>query len=183
MDLRIQRTKASIKEAFLELRKTKPIEKITVTELTRLANINKATFYLHYSDIFMLSDEIEDSVIDTILLDLKVLDRFFDDPQSNATEILKAIVSRSDQLKQLFSGSRSREYSVKVESRIRKILLNNYPQFDTRRNNVILTFIIQGCFHSAFKISDDLENKKEEYDEIARLLTRTVSELRPGTAE
>ena len=180
MDLRIQRTKAAIKDAFVELRRTKPIEKITVTELTKLANINKATFYLHYSDIFMLSDEIEDSVIDEILIGLKVLDRFFDDPQGNANEILRAIIARSDQLRQLFSGSRSQEYSIKIESRIRTMLLQNYPQFDTRRNNVILTFIIQGCFHSAFKISDDIPNSTEEIEEIARLLSKMVSELKPA---
>ena len=55
MDLRIQKTKAAIKEAFFELRRKKPIEKITVTELSRLAGINKATFYLHYSDIYSLA--------------------------------------------------------------------------------------------------------------------------------
>ena len=60
MDLRIQKTKAAIKESFLELRRNKPIEKITVTELSRLAGINKATFYLHYSDIYSLADEMED---------------------------------------------------------------------------------------------------------------------------
>ncbi len=180
MDLRIQRTKAAIKEAFVELRKSKPIEKITVTELTKLANINKATFYLHYSDIFMLSDEIEDNMIDEILINLKVLDRFFDNPQANATEILKAILAHSDQLKQMFSGSRSQQYSIKIEKRIRTILLQNYPQFDTKRNNVILTFIIQGCFHSAYKISNDLENSAEEVDEIARLLSKMVSELKPA---
>ena len=35
MDLRIQKTRAAIKSAFLELRRKKPIEKITVTELAR----------------------------------------------------------------------------------------------------------------------------------------------------
>ena len=37
MDLRIQKTRAAIKSAFLELRRKKPIEKITVTELAKLA--------------------------------------------------------------------------------------------------------------------------------------------------
>ena len=64
MDLRIQKTRAAIKSAFLELRRKKPIEKITVTELAKLAEINKATFYLHYSDIYSLADEMEDEVIE-----------------------------------------------------------------------------------------------------------------------
>ena len=67
MDLRIQKTKAAIKAAFLELRRRKPIEKLTVTELSKLAEINKATFYLHYSDIYSLADELEDEAIDDIL--------------------------------------------------------------------------------------------------------------------
>lgn len=74
MDLRIQKTKAAIKKAFLELRRKKPIEKITVTELSRLAEINKATFYLHYSDIYSLAEEIEDEVIDDILSDIQGLE-------------------------------------------------------------------------------------------------------------
>ena len=40
MDLRIERTRKCIKDAFIELRKTKPIEKITVKELAALASIN-----------------------------------------------------------------------------------------------------------------------------------------------
>ena len=37
MDLRIQRTRKSIINAFIELRATKPLEKITVKELSDLA--------------------------------------------------------------------------------------------------------------------------------------------------
>lgn len=48
MDLRIERTRKSIINAFIELRAHKPIEKITVKELAERAYINKATFYSHY---------------------------------------------------------------------------------------------------------------------------------------
>ena len=48
MDLRTERTKRSIANAFLELRKQKPIEKITVKELAELAFINKATCYVTF---------------------------------------------------------------------------------------------------------------------------------------
>ena len=79
MDLRIQRTKAAIKKAFLELRGKKSIEKITITELSAHANINKATFYLHYSDIYELSDEIEDEMIDEMIVG--GLENYFEAPQ------------------------------------------------------------------------------------------------------
>ena len=51
MDKRIEKTKKSIKNAFMELRAKKPLEKISVKELCDLAYINKSTFYSHYEDI------------------------------------------------------------------------------------------------------------------------------------
>lgn len=53
MDRRIQRTRNSLFSAFIELRATKPMEKITVKELTEKANISKQTFYLHFR-IYMI---------------------------------------------------------------------------------------------------------------------------------
>ena len=45
MDLRIEKTEKAIKNAFMELRSKKPLEKISVRELCALACINKSTFY------------------------------------------------------------------------------------------------------------------------------------------
>ena len=56
MDLRIEKTERGIKNAFIELRSRKPLEKITVKELCESARINKSTFYAHYKDIYDLSD-------------------------------------------------------------------------------------------------------------------------------
>ena len=67
MDLRIERTKRNIINAFLELRAKKPLEKITIKELAELAMINKATFYSHYNDIYDLSEQLETEVIATVI--------------------------------------------------------------------------------------------------------------------
>ena len=67
MDLRVQRTRMNIRDAFIELRSRKPIEKITVKELAEAAFINKATFYQHYADLYDLSESMEDELIDNII--------------------------------------------------------------------------------------------------------------------
>ena len=59
MDRRIEKTKLAIKNAFMELRSKKSLEKITVKELCELAYINKSTFYSHYDDIYALSNAFE----------------------------------------------------------------------------------------------------------------------------
>ena len=57
-DLRVVRTKMNIKNAFMELIKKKPVSRITVTELSQAAMINKGTFYLHYQGIPELYKEV-----------------------------------------------------------------------------------------------------------------------------
>ena len=58
-DRRIRRTQTAIKKGLLSLLKTKPINQITVKELCELVDINRGTFYLHYTDIFYLLEELE----------------------------------------------------------------------------------------------------------------------------
>jgi AcrR family transcriptional regulator len=47
-----------IQEAFLELSKTTLISKITVTDICRVADVNRTTFYSNYDDISMLVESI-----------------------------------------------------------------------------------------------------------------------------
>lgn len=58
MDRQKQKTLRAIRNAFLELRPRMPLEKTTVRELSDLAEISKATFYLHYADIYALSEQL-----------------------------------------------------------------------------------------------------------------------------
>ena len=64
MDLRQQRTRRSIVNAFLALRSEKPIEKITVSEVCKLAGYNRGTFYLHYRDLYEMLATIEASLLE-----------------------------------------------------------------------------------------------------------------------
>ena len=51
-DRRVKRTKKQLEKSLIQLLETKPIQDITVRELTELADINRGTFYLYYRDIF-----------------------------------------------------------------------------------------------------------------------------------
>ncbi len=44
-------TRFAIQRAFIECLKTRSPEKITVTEIVRMAEISRGTFYIHYLDI------------------------------------------------------------------------------------------------------------------------------------
>lgn len=59
-DARSRYTKMRIKEAFLSLAKEKPDYKITVKEICVLAEINRATFYNHYQDVYALKEQLQE---------------------------------------------------------------------------------------------------------------------------
>lgn len=54
-------TKEVIRESFLALLQEKPVEKITVTQLCAVADINRSTFYSHYLDVYDLLHQLEDT--------------------------------------------------------------------------------------------------------------------------
>lgn len=62
-DRRTKYTKMVIRDAFLTLVKTKPIQKITIADICGLADISRPTFYLHYRDIYALLDEIGENML------------------------------------------------------------------------------------------------------------------------
>ena len=57
LDARKRYTQMILKQSFLKLLKEKPVNKITVKELCELSQINRATFYTHYSDCFALQKQ------------------------------------------------------------------------------------------------------------------------------
>ncbi|WP_313804876.1 TetR-like C-terminal domain-containing protein [Cytobacillus sp.] len=67
-DLRIIKTKDSLRHALLALLKQKPLETITIAELCRDANINRGTFYLHYKEVH----EVFKEYLEVIVEDLKI---------------------------------------------------------------------------------------------------------------
>lgn len=59
IDRRIVKTKRAINGALLQLLDTKEPEDITITELTTYADINRKTFYLHYTCIKDVAVELQ----------------------------------------------------------------------------------------------------------------------------
>jgi len=61
-DLRIRRTKKSIRDAFFELIDENGFDSVTVKDITDRALISRNTFYLHYEDKFDLLNKISNEL-------------------------------------------------------------------------------------------------------------------------
>lgn len=170
MDLRIEKTLAAIKNAFLQLRARKPLEKITVKELAALANINKATFYLHYHDIYDLSESLEREVVNECL-------KGIDDPTiilNNVEELLKCmernILDNEQLIKILFEGNRCTSFTSIFEKELYARILQANPDYvHTKDGRMLVTFLIHGTYYTYF------QNTEKGIQPVFAIIKRLVS--------
>ena len=168
MDLRIEKTKRSIINAFLELRSQKPLEKITVKELSAKAEINKATFYLHYHDIYELSELLEKDVVESCIKSIRHPEEILNNTRIFVSELSEAFVANERLIKILFEGSRSSSFVTLLEESLNDIIKTAHPQrVPTMEDRMMLTYLIYGCYYTYFKYCDN--GIKPVLDIISRL--------------
>ena len=61
-DKRIIKTKAAIKNAFMQLMTETEANKLTVSDIAAKALVNRSTFYLHYADVAAVMKDIETEI-------------------------------------------------------------------------------------------------------------------------
>ena len=66
MDRRTKYTKKIIKDTLINLLTEKDIKKVTVSEICSKADVNRATFYRYYLDVYDLLDKIEEDFINEL---------------------------------------------------------------------------------------------------------------------
>lgn len=66
-DLRVQRTKEAIRDAFTDMICEMDFERISIKELTERARINRKTFYLHYNSLDDLLRELQNELAQSFI--------------------------------------------------------------------------------------------------------------------
>ena len=63
VDRRVRKTKMQLRQGLARLMQKKSIKEITVKELVDEVDINRSTFYLHYTDIYQMLETIEEEAM------------------------------------------------------------------------------------------------------------------------
>ena len=173
--LGIEKTEKAIRNAFLELRAAKPLEKITVRELCSLACINKSTFYSHYEDIYALSQTLESETITAVLTNIsRQQEAPFKDPDVFTRNLYIALVSNHSLINILFSGTEKSHLGDCLEAELKRLIKENFPEYQNDpEKDIMLSFCIQGCFHAY------LNNQDKELDMLIRVSEVIVQKLAP----
>ena len=149
MDLRKKKTLRAIKTAFYTLRESKNVEQISVTELTQKAEISKATFYLHYHDIFDLSEKLKQEVIRAVMSRLEDPMEIPTDSVSFMEKLVAALEAEKENVLPLFSGTQAAALPISLEASLKEYIFAHAPHLrNDARVNVYLTYHIQGGYYA-----------------------------------
>ena len=75
---RRRESKEKIERAFIELLQTKELSEITVSDICKLCDLNRSTFYANYLDIYDLADKIRERLEEEVnrLYDAERIQKF-----------------------------------------------------------------------------------------------------------
>lgn len=171
MDLRMVKTRAQIKEAFLKLRERLMPEKIKVKDICEMAMINKTTFYNHYIDSAQLSDEIENHSVERVISAFLEREKIFEDPRAYIVGLFESLERESANLRIVFRGKQE-IFCAKLEERLCRCYDKQVKDID---DAIRLSFAIGGCIrvvkdYLAAEKKNDIHRVTETATEVLKTL-------------
>lgn len=148
VDKRVRKTKKLLLDALTTLMKEKKVNKITVKELTDLADVNRSTFYLYYNDIFDMVDRVETEIIEDFSLvfeEFSTKEATYENTLSFFTYVFEFVEDKSDMCNILLGPDG--EYSF-IE-KFKEVLKHSQPRLKNKNtkfeNKFFMPFILSGC--------------------------------------
>ena len=121
VDRRVRYTQMVLKESFIDLLEEKDISHITIKEICEGADINRGTFYAHYSDQYDLLGKIKDELLKNINLNLVELEQ------------------KSNKVDEILLAEKIFEY-IKENAKICKILLSERGDLNFQKKVMMLVY-------------------------------------------
>jgi len=183
-DRRVKYTKMVLKESLIDLLSKKDISCITIKQICEEADINRATFYTHYSDQFDLLRQIEDEFLQNIKAYITV----FKQKKADAIlvdvleEIFEYIKDNAKLCRLLLSKQGNLEFQKRIMMLIYDTNLVAKPNESLKKGEeeFVYSFIITGCVGVIHKWLE--EGMKQSSRVMAGMIFNSVKKL-PVTFE
>ena len=175
----VRNTKKHLKESLLALLQEKPVNEISVTELSELADVNRGTFYFHYTDVYDILYKTQDEFFREFE---KILCSDEIDKINIYQYLLKVFTFLGDNhsmCRVFFSENNDMKFFNKI-----KLLVNDHlcslwkytdTHFDQTGMEMYNAFIVSGCAGIMKRWLDD--GLKEPPEEIAALVFSIISSI------
>ncbi|MFS0862290.1 TetR/AcrR family transcriptional regulator [Fredinandcohnia sp. 179-A 10B2 NHS] len=184
MDRRKQYTQMVLKDSLMKLLKEKPISSITIKEICELADINRSTFYSHFSDQYDLLNSIEDEFIEGMVSTLSKYNFSSEEEALQMTvKTLEHVAENSDVCQTLLSENSDIHFQKKGMTITQKFIFKNWltdSSYDKETLEYINLFVVSGTMHVIKNWLANEKNKspREMAEIIHAFVNKGLSEMR-----
>lgn len=174
-DARVKYSKMIIQVNFVSLLKQKPINKITVKELCEMADINRATFYKYYMDIYDLMDKIEEEILKELQDTMR--DSILDGIGRTLVKLLEKMKENGSLYITLFSENGDTKFPLKIfqmcYAEFSTYISNQFPDLSQTQQAWIYVYTAQGSSGILnYWINDGMAESPEE---VAKFIEHLIS--------
>ncbi|MBU3130472.1 TetR/AcrR family transcriptional regulator [Clostridium tagluense] len=141
VDLRVIKTRANIKNTFIELLSEKELNEITIQNILDKALINRSTFYKHYSDKYELVEQLVDEIVKSAT---SFINERFSDKKENElfSTIYKIYEHLYDQKKTILALWKIKTNTLHLYDDIEDLLKKNFMQYLIIHNTCKDSFLL-----------------------------------------
>ncbi len=179
-DRRTLKTKKAIRDAFAELLTEKELRKVSVQEIADKADINRATFYKHYLDVYDLYDKIEQEILVEIgMLVLRL-------GELSSDKFFSALTDYIDENRTVFRMIFSTNGKAALRAQFDKCMEGLFRQIESERLNIDVNdkkLLYQSCYRSQGCIAVISKWVTDNFSESKDFIVKTVSELDTNTEQ
>ena len=176
-----KRSRKLIRTAFAKLMLEKPLDKITITDIVKEADLNRGTFYAHYQSPYGVIEEVENEIMDNLIifLDEASYRNFCDNPLPLILKVNRYLEEELEEFKMLIQCSTSEQFLNRL-----KELFVSHMEEDERIPTALketkefkaTTYFIAGGIIEIYKRWFHEELEIETLDDLAKCVSENIKD-------
>ena len=179
-DTRVQYTKKVLQNALLEILKNKKIDRVTVKEICEKAQINRGTFYLHYSTPNDLLYEIENTFMEghNLLFNEYMFGASHDKRSESINKLqllFQTILENMELCQVIFGPNGDYRFNERIKKDLKPEIIEHwsveFPEYKKEHLEYIFDYVYNGSMSLILNWMND-ENKNETVEQLANRLDR-----------
>ena len=169
----VRNTKKRLYESLMKLVGKKPLNQVTVKEITEDADVNRSTFYFHYQDVSSMVVEMEDKFLQDFSVALTALEQKSHD---FIAILVRCLENHRDLCKLLLGSNGDMAFVEKMKAivaeKCSKIWKDAVPELTDVEASAMDTFLIGGVMSTlqTWILSERRVSAKEITDILNRLI-------------
>lgn len=175
VDRRVRYTKMVLRESLLDILEKKPIGQISISELCEKADVNRNTFYNHYSAPYEVLHEMEDELFDGLRKEIQDLK----DLKGILLASCRAIEQNKKLSRLIYADVENSRILSKIIDSFKNVLSQDYSEIAREPERSYARYVFVFGQHGAiYTMKNWVDNGfKQSADDVALFITSLLENL------